>query len=519
METHTHRWLRRILLTGCCLLPLTAQARKNHRRRFPPIGARMDRPHRISFLALWLLPGVLCAGLIPEGPEFQVNTYTTGDQRHPDVAMDGAGNFIIVWHSFTQDGWDFGVFGQRYDREGNPVGGEFQVNTFINGNQVRPVVAISAAADFVVAWSGPDGNDDGVFAQRYDASGAPNGSEFRVNTLTSNNFTGPAVAMAPRGDFVIVWPWHYRQFEIRGQRYDALGSPQGTELQITTEPSSYQTSVSTDSNGAFVVTWTGVDADRSGIFARRYDPDGMPLGGRFQVNTDTTGFQRHADVSVSPSGGFVVVWQSEKNGPPQIFGQRYDEGGATLGGEFQISQGATGSRLHYFPDIALNPLGNFSVVWLTIDSLVGSSPDIFVRSFDATAAPLEDEFIASAFSTGFQNFPSIASDGAGRFVVVWEGVEPDGWGVFARRFRCVPLPGSVEDLAIARDPTTGDLTLTWIADATAEGYVVLENVAPEGAFASVATPTSTSAVLPGPEGDRFYLVAGRSAECGQGPSR
>ncbi len=64
----------------------------------------MDRPHRISFLALWLLPGVLCAGLIPEGPEFQVNTYTTGDQESPDVAMDGAGNFIVVWQSYGQDG-------------------------------------------------------------------------------------------------------------------------------------------------------------------------------------------------------------------------------------------------------------------------------------------------------------------------------------------------------------------------------------------------------------------------------
>ena len=52
------------------------------------------------------------------GPEFRVNTYTTGYQSLPAVAADAAGNFVVVWQSY-QDGRN-GIFGQRYsdDRPG-----------------------------------------------------------------------------------------------------------------------------------------------------------------------------------------------------------------------------------------------------------------------------------------------------------------------------------------------------------------------------------------------------------------
>jgi hypothetical protein len=54
----------------------------------------------------------------PLGPEFRVNPYTTANQYLPAVALDGSGNFMVVWGSYTQDGWGRGVFGQRYASTG-----------------------------------------------------------------------------------------------------------------------------------------------------------------------------------------------------------------------------------------------------------------------------------------------------------------------------------------------------------------------------------------------------------------
>ena len=44
-----------------------------------------------------------------------------------------------------------------------------------------------------------------MFAQRYDAAGAPQGAEFRVNTYTPSFQFGPIAASDPNGNFVVVW--------------------------------------------------------------------------------------------------------------------------------------------------------------------------------------------------------------------------------------------------------------------------------------------------------------------------
>jgi hypothetical protein len=89
------------------------------------------------------------AGVAQAG-EFQVNTYTTNSQRFAAVAADPDGDFAVIWESNTQDGSGTGVFGRRYDSAGTAQGGEFQVNTFTIGNQTNPAVAADAAGAFVV---------------------------------------------------------------------------------------------------------------------------------------------------------------------------------------------------------------------------------------------------------------------------------------------------------------------------------------------------------------------------------
>src|SRR5206468_598967 len=99
-------------------------------------------PFRISIAVTVLVaaPTLVGAQLVRVGLEFQVNTYMSSDQGAPDVATDGAGNFVVVWQS-DQDGSYTGVFGQRYDSTGTAVGTEFQVNTYTTSQQGYPKVA------------------------------------------------------------------------------------------------------------------------------------------------------------------------------------------------------------------------------------------------------------------------------------------------------------------------------------------------------------------------------------------
>src|SRR5688572_31726976 len=132
-------------------------------------------PHRVELLERRAL---LAGG--PIGDEFLVNTFTEGYQWEPSVAADADGDFVIVWESIGQDGDDEGVYGQRYAADGTPLGAEFQVNTETIGPQSEPDVAMDDAGNFVVVWrgiteEGPGPENAGIFAQRFDAAGVPQG--------------------------------------------------------------------------------------------------------------------------------------------------------------------------------------------------------------------------------------------------------------------------------------------------------------------------------------------------------
>lgn len=59
--------------------------------------------------------------------EFQINTFTTNDQYDPSVTGLSDGGFVVTWSSFGQDGDNDGIFGQRYYGPGSTVGSEFQI--------------------------------------------------------------------------------------------------------------------------------------------------------------------------------------------------------------------------------------------------------------------------------------------------------------------------------------------------------------------------------------------------------
>ena len=200
----------------------------------------------------------------PRCDEFQVNTYWIGWQDNPYGASFDNGDFIVVWESYGQDGDGYGVYGQRYTLDREPIGVEFQINTITEGEQgYNPIVAADAQGNFIVVWSSGIGfSTNNIYARYYNSFGEPQGEEFMVNTYTTDVQLFPFVDMNANGDFVIVWDSQYQ------------------------------------------------DGSETGIFGQRYNPDCTPLGEEFQINTYTEERQELAFVTVFSDGGFVVVWGS-----------------------------------------------------------------------------------------------------------------------------------------------------------------------------------------------------------------
>lgn len=331
----------------------------------------------------------------PQGGEFRVNTYTTGAQDNPSVAMDAVGDFVIAWQSDTKDGSNYGIFAQRYNAAGAPLGGEFQVNSYTTSYQTTPSVAMDAAGDFVIAWQSytQDGSNYGVYAQRYNAAGTAQGVEFRVNTYTTSLQEFPSVAMDTAGDFVIAWKSGTQDgngYGVYAERYNALGAAQGSEFKVNTYTTNNQESpsVAMDAVGNFVITWSSVqDGSGYGVYAQRYNAAGTSQGGEFQVNTYTTNFQDDSRVAMDAAGDFVIVWRSDSQDGSQggVFAQRYSPLGVAQGAEFQVNTYTTAYQGN--AAAAIDAAGEFVMTWLS-DTQDGSGFGIYAQRYRGDIAPL-----------------------------------------------------------------------------------------------------------------------------------
>jgi hypothetical protein len=392
------------------------------------------------------LEGRVLLSMGPIGPEFRVNTSTIQSQRVPTVAMDSGGDFVAAWTSYGQDGDNWGIYAQRYDAEGIARGAEFKVNSYTTNRQEFPSIAMDSDGDFVVAWESydQDGRRSGIYAQRYDAAGIAKGAEFRVNTYTPNNQVYPAVAMDSVGDFVVAWrsPQDGSGYGVYAQRYSATGAPQGTEFRVnsTTLGEQYRPAVAMDAAGNFVVTWWSLgDGSDDGVYAQRYNTAGVAEGGEFRVNTYTTRFQTNPTVAMDLAGDFVVAWQSYRQDGEGygVYAQRYNAAGLAQGSEFRVNNYTTNAQ--FAPTIAMDSTGDFLVAWTSYGQ-DGSGYGTYAQRFNAAGVAQDPEFKVNTYTTGKQETPAAAMDSNGEFVVAWASRDQDGsfYGIYARRYARVP---------------------------------------------------------------------------------
>ncbi|HET6467019.1 MAG TPA: cadherin domain-containing protein [Geminicoccaceae bacterium] len=305
------------------------------------------------------------------GGELQVNSYTESYQVYPATAGFAGGGFVVTWTSFGQDGSGYGIYGQRYGTDGNVVGGEFQINSYTSGQQLYSSVAALAGDAFVVTWTSAeqDGSGYGIYGQRYDAAGATVGGEFRINSHTEGDQALSAVTAMADGGYLVVWESLDQGgagYGVYGQRYDAAGATVGGEFRINDHVGSQHAypAIAAVEDGGFVVTWSsyGQDGSDYGVYARRYDAAGDPLGDEFRVNSHTEGAQQLSSIT-AVADGFVVAWTSfgQDGSGDGVYGQRYDAVGEPLDDEFRITHASDGSQRD--PALAGLPDGGFAVLW------------------------------------------------------------------------------------------------------------------------------------------------------------
>lgn len=248
--------------------------------------------------------------------ETRVST-STEYQRDPDIAMNANGDFMIAWSE--QIGSDNNIVARRFGVDGSPIGEAFLVNERTAGSQQFASVAIDEAGNSVVVWQTEAEPEGGVAARLYSSLGLPLTGEFTVNEFSPGDQSAPSVAMDPSGNFVVAWqsfgqegdPLDYF-YGIYARTFDSRGIPLGEEVQINTtlEWTQMNPDVAVNRDGDTVIVWESYDGASFDVLGQRFDSFGEPIGGEFKVNQYSLGFQWQAVVSSGATNSFAVAWDS-----------------------------------------------------------------------------------------------------------------------------------------------------------------------------------------------------------------
>ncbi|HHJ19615.1 MAG TPA: DUF4347 domain-containing protein, partial [Gammaproteobacteria bacterium] len=403
--------------------------------------------------------GVLAAGLTSTG-ELLVNSTTgsvqetSGESRgsRDAVAMDSNGNYVVVWTDSSTDGSGYGVFAQRFDATGTKQGTEFQINETSADNQYWASVTMDSSGNFTVTWTSvnQDGTASSIYARQFNADGtAKAAGEFKVNTSTGAQ-SSSSIAMASDGRFIIAWQGNGSSDSdgIYGRLYNAAGNATTSEFLINTTTSGLQFDpvVAMNDNGESAIVWN----NGTHSYLELINASGVVAGVETQVNAFSS--ESKSAVAIDNNGQTIVAFRYLGSGDDGIYFRRFDTLGNDIDGRFSTPPSVdTAANLDATaPSIAMDrSSGNFIVTWEKAGD--GSGTAVYAKAFKADKSLLWDTVQINVTTGGTQEMASVALLDTDNYVVVWKGngtesgnIDTDG--VFLRQYG---TPNSVPTATIS----------------------------------------------------------------------
>lgn len=324
---------------------------------------------------------------------------------------------------------DEDIFLQAFDDAGEAQGATAVANDYTTGSQHSPDLAGSSQGDLVVVWDGAGATGDGIYARLLAEDGSLRGGSFRADTgLTqAQSHAAPSVAMDEAGNFIVVWlAFINGSSDVYGQRFDSEGTPVGTVIEIMTNVSD-RPEVAMDADGNFAVTWSQqAGSGDYDVFVRRYTSGGEPKAAATRVNEWTTDYQHGAKIAMDAAGNFVIAWgsQGQDEGDLGIYARRYDSDGMALDPEFLVSGGEVCCENYVLSDthdLAMNRDGAFALTWSTLSP--PSTVAVYASLYDPAGSPVTQATrVSSQITLPLNNTylaPSIGLDSQLGYGVSW----------------------------------------------------------------------------------------------------
>ena len=403
----------------------------------------------------------------------QVPDNPTGNGIDPTLTALANGGFAAAWQGVDSgaSGGDRSIYVQRFDTAGSPAGTAYQLEAPRQANEIDGNPAVMALGDggFVVAWQGRTDQyssylkDNGVYAQKFDASGSPVGAIAELGAadgdLTGFSSNPGITALGADGAYALTWQNGEDYFAFSTslvQIFDTDGAAVGNPIDL--QDPEYQV----QAFGAFDHRRDErpsiIEVDDGFVVARHVSTEGGDGGadGRILIQQFTenpqadSGFGLASSTLLGPPGistsgdrsirlidlgngnGYVVAWLGGEGAGNKIYAQRFAADGTTTVGtmhEFRaLDVNGFDTRR---PEIAaVGTDGSYVVAWSDADNddfgsdLFGSDLSVYVQQFDASSVAITTEPVRLDPADnpdklhGYDGL-SIAAFADGSYTVVW----------------------------------------------------------------------------------------------------
>jgi hypothetical protein len=372
------------------------------------------------------------------------------------MVSDGAGGAIVAWQDF-RSGVTYDIYAQHILASG-VVDPAWPANGLViaaaAGNQQNPAIVPDGSGGAIIAWQDSRSMNDDIYAQHVFSSGSVDPmwpADGRALCSVTGAQELPTVISDGAGGAIVAWmdrrsgpsPDIYAQHVYSYGAVDMAWPANGQAL-CTAAGNQEFPKLCSDGAGGAIAVWTDYRAGDADIYAMRVLSSGAlvpswPVDG--SALCTFSGLQINPVIESNGASGALVAWEDKRNGA--FNSDIYVTHVTATGSLFWASNGivlSNAANNQANPAIVRDAANGVMIAWHDLRAAMNGY-DIYVQH--VVPSGIDGSWpgggVALTTASGDQQYPALATDGAGGAVAVWHDNGSSGVPVVAHHVSAAGL--------------------------------------------------------------------------------
>jgi hypothetical protein len=268
----------------------------------------------------------------PISDEIMINDTIKDADYKPSIGTDSTGKFIITFVYFWGSNYDYDIFLQKIDKNGNKIGNNIRVNDDIGYfPQNNPDICVKNDGSCIICWQDPRrppspmNGIPNIYMQMYDVNGNKIGNNTLVNDIiySYDNENDPHISSDSSGNFCVGFTrtdFYSGNYYAKIQLFEKNGIKIGNNINIATPYfDTHLRGIRKRDNGDIVIDYSYYNSSISRVYFERRIISGEIISGEFQVSNQMLNNSNSFYDCEFFKNNIISVFGDYRNGNNDIF--------------------------------------------------------------------------------------------------------------------------------------------------------------------------------------------------------